>query len=226
MRILFSLAFLIALSGIAAAVPASTQARSALQVRTMAATNACNFAELDQEIRQNSRNTNAYATRAACYLMPSPGLRGPSLRNIVASVADSEAALKLDPQNFYARHNYAQAAYLMGFDQFAVGEFTKAIALNPRSARSYLGRGWAYSNLCQMNNMASDFTQAVRLDPSLAREVASPQQIAQHRIECSRPPPPPQAPHNCPHASIFAFSLNARFLLENEWKARHPGCPL
>ncbi len=225
MRVRFSLVFsLIVLSGIDATMPAFAQMNSAQVARS--SSSACNIAALSQEIRQNPRNTNAYITRAACYLNSSRGLRKPPLQNVEAAIPDLETALKLDPQNYYAYHNYAQAAYLLGFDDFAIAEFTKAIALNPRGARSYLGRGWAHSNLCQVNDAAADFAQAVRLDSSLRSEVASPQQIAQHRIECSRPRTSAQAPRNCPKANIFAFSLNARFVLESEWKARHPGCPL
>ena len=137
------------------------------------------------------------------------------MQNVEAAIPDLETALKLDPQNYYAHHNYAQAAYLLRFDDFAIAEFTKASALNPQGARSYLGHGWAHFNICQMNDVAADFNQAGRLDPSLRFEVAGPQQITQHRAECSRPPAPAQT-RNCPKANIFAFSLNARFLLESE----------
>ncbi|MGO8817802.1 MAG: tetratricopeptide repeat protein [Terriglobia bacterium] len=225
MRVCVSMVLsLVVLNGINGAIPAFAQASSAQPARPSAS--ACNMAELSEEIRQNPRNVNALVTRGACDLMPSPGLRKPPLRNVEAAIPDLETALRLDPQNYYAHHNYAQAAYLLGFDDFAIAEFTKAITLNPKGARSFLGRGWAYSNLCQLNEMATDFAQAVRLDPNLRYEVASPGQIEQHRRECSRPPAPAQAPRNCPKANIFAFSLNARFVLQSEWQKRHPGCPL
>lgn len=192
-----------------------------------ASANTCNMAQLDMEIRQNPRNVNALITRAACNLNSSPGgNRKPPLHNVESAVADLEAALKLDPQNYYAHHNYAQAAYLLGFDDYAAAEYTKAISLNPRGGRSYLGRGWAYSNVCQMNDAAADFAQAVRLDPNLRSEVESPQQIAQRRAECSRQAPTVQKPQNCPKANIFAFNLNARLALQYQWQRRHPGCPI
>jgi tetratricopeptide (TPR) repeat protein len=183
------------------------------------------MAQLGQQIRENPRSANIYVTRAACYL-DSPGLPKPPLQNILAAIPDLETALQLDPQNYYAHHNYAQAAYLLGFDDYAVSEYTKAIALNPKGARSYLGRGWAYFNVCQLNEASTDFGRAVGLDPTLRSAVASQQGFAQHKIECSRPAAPAQSARNCPKALITAFNMQARFIMEEEWRRRHPGCPL
>ena len=72
MRVRFSLVFsLIVLSGIDATMPAFAQMNSAQVARS--SSSACNIAALSQEIRQNPRNTNAYITRAACYLIPRAG---------------------------------------------------------------------------------------------------------------------------------------------------------
>ncbi len=214
----------LAVSTIAAPAPALAQSRKPKKAKFSAG--ACNIEQISQRIHQDPRDANAYVTRAACRLSPSPWLRKPPLQNVESAVSDLEIALKLDPQNYYAHHNYAHAAYLLGFDAFAIGEFTKAIALNPKSARSYLGRGWANSNLCRMNDMAADFAQAERLDPALESEAANPEQIALRKNECAHPPARKPAPRNCPKPDIFAFSLNARLLLESEWKTQHPGCPL
>jgi tetratricopeptide (TPR) repeat protein len=116
----------------------------------------------------------------------------PPLRNMEAAVKDLETAIKLDPRNFFAHHNYAHAAYLLGYDDFAVHEFNKAIALNPRSGRSYMGRGYAYLEECNFKAAPPDFQKAVSLDPSLRREVANEQIFARHRAQCTaRPVPPP-----------------------------------
>ena len=55
--------------------------------------------------------------------------------------------------------------------------FSKAIALNPGSARSYMGRGWAYLTMNDQAHANADFSAALKLDPSLRptleKEVAS-----------------------------------------------------
>jgi tetratricopeptide (TPR) repeat protein len=93
---------------------------------------------------------------------------------IYRAAKDLELAIRLDPNNFYARHNYAQAAFQagdVGTDQpnmrLAVIQFTKAIQLNPKSARSYMGRGWAYQMLNDSARMQADYDMALRLDASL-----------------------------------------------------------
>jgi len=88
---------------------------------------------------------------------------------------DLERALKIDPNNFSARHNYAQTCLEVGdvnggaqpVMHLAVLQFTKAIALKPDSARSYMGRGWAYLMLRDQASATADFQKALQLDPSL-----------------------------------------------------------
>jgi tetratricopeptide (TPR) repeat protein len=87
---------------------------------------------------------------------------------------DLENALRLEPNNFYARHNYAQTCLESGdvgpeqqVMHLAVFHFTKAIALKPDSARSYMGRGWAYLMLRDETHANADFQKALQLDPSL-----------------------------------------------------------
>lgn len=157
-----------------------------------------------QEIRTNPRDARGYDRRASFYMEPSPGGGKPPLPNMDLAVADLEKAIRLDPRSYTARHNYAHAAYLLGYHDFAVNEFGKAIALNPSGARSFLGRGWAQFASCRFDNAGADFTRAVRLDPSLRAEVASQQRIVSKKNECAAldyaaahppPPPPPGMPN-------------------------------
>jgi tetratricopeptide (TPR) repeat protein len=91
---------------------------------------------------------------------------------------DFEKALRLDPNNFIARHNYAQTCLEVGdvspaqpVMHLAVTHFTKAIALKPDSARSYMGRGWAYLMLKDEAHANADFQKTLQLDPSLRPEL-------------------------------------------------------
>ena len=107
---------------------------------------------------------------------------------------DLERAIKLDPKDFTAWHNYGDLNYGSG-DMWAINDhsnrnralwaFNHAIALNPKSARSYLGRGWTYYELNDLPHANADFQKALQLDPSLRadmqKEIANIQE--RHRQE-------------------------------------------
>jgi tetratricopeptide (TPR) repeat protein len=93
---------------------------------------------------------------------------------------DLERAIKLNPKDFAAWHNYGDLNYDSGDDWAhnshanalrAVDAFNHAIALNPRSARSYLGRGWAYYQMNDQARANADFQKALQLDPSLRADM-------------------------------------------------------
>jgi tetratricopeptide (TPR) repeat protein len=144
------------------------------------------IAQATARIQQNPRDPNAWVTRAVYYMTLGPGGVSPPLHNLEHAVSDLETALKITPNDFYALHNYGQVAYLLDFDDFAIYEFRKAIAVNPGgSARSYMGIGWAYYEECKFNDAVANFNQAVRMDRSLESQIAGPQKIQQRRQECA-----------------------------------------
>src|SRR5580698_8522272 len=53
----------------------------------------------------------------------------------------------------------------------ALWAFDHAIALNPKSARTYLGRGWTYYELNDEAHANADFQKALQLDPSLRADM-------------------------------------------------------
>jgi tetratricopeptide (TPR) repeat protein len=93
---------------------------------------------------------------------------------------DLEQAIKLDPKDFTAWHNYGDLNYSQG-DMWAINDhsnrrralwaFDHAIALNPKSARTYLGRGWTYYELNDLAHANADFQKALQLDPSLRADM-------------------------------------------------------
>ena len=93
---------------------------------------------------------------------------------------DLEKAIKLDPKEFTAWHNYGDLNYAAG-DMWAINDhsnrnralwaFNHAIALNPKSARTYLGRGWTYLELNDVAHANADFQKALQLDPSLRKDM-------------------------------------------------------
>ena len=56
---------------------------------------------------------------------------------------------------------------LKQFDM-AIADYTRAIGLNPKSAKAYNNRGIAYGGLEQFDKAILDFTKAIELDPKLA----------------------------------------------------------
>src|SRR5262249_17919865 len=53
----------------------------------------------------------------------------------------------------------------------AVWSFSQAIALNPRLARSFMGRGWAYLELNDEAHANADFRTALQLEPGLRADI-------------------------------------------------------
>jgi tetratricopeptide (TPR) repeat protein len=143
------------------------------------------FINWSAALEKNPKDTTALDNRAYLDMaFAKKGLYGSFWRWLAAK--DLEQATQLNPNDFYAWHNYGDLNYNSGDlwmmndhsnAQRAVTAFTHAIALNPQSARSYMGRGWAYLTMDDQAHANADFQAALRLDPSLRpsleKEVAS-----------------------------------------------------
>ena len=153
------------------------------------------FEQATRTLERNPKDVTALVTRGALGL--NIAVKSPyDFFWIYRASKDLELAITLAPNDFFARHNYAQAAFQagdMGTDQpnmrLAVIQFTKAIQLNPKSARSYMGRGWAYQMLNDQAHMQADYDAALRLDPSLRADLLSEANgIAQKRAQLAGVP--------------------------------------
>jgi tetratricopeptide (TPR) repeat protein len=60
------------------------------------------------------------------------------------------------------------AHYKAGETDMAISEFTKAIEINPRSAKAYYNRGSVYALSNDNNKAIADLTMAVKIKPTLA----------------------------------------------------------
>ena len=96
------------------------------------------------------------------------------LGNMEAASADFAAANRLDPDirqsleqavNFF---NRGVDAFGRGEIDFAIGNFTRAIELNPQYARAYHSRGIAYKHKGEHDLAIDDFTHAIELNPRFA----------------------------------------------------------
>ena len=101
-------------------------------------------------VQRHPNDGAALDNRGAIALKISSMSRYPSVW-IHAAAKDLEQALRINGNDFYARHNYAMACFKEGditpdqpIMRLAITHFNKAIELKPNSARSYMGRGWAY----------------------------------------------------------------------------------
>ncbi len=128
-------------------------------------------------LEKNPKDFNALNQRGSLSLYAAHRSRY-SVFWIYRAAKDLESATKLNPTDFYARHNYAQAAFEAGDwgdaqpnMHLAVIQFTKAIELNPKSARSHMGRGWAYMMLNDQSHADADFKKTRELDPSLQADL-------------------------------------------------------
>jgi tetratricopeptide (TPR) repeat protein len=189
----------------------------------------CDMRTLDVYVAQNPRDANAYVTRAQCLLQSQRGMVKPYYGNLVAATKDLETAIRLDPNNVAAHFEYARAAAFEGQNELAKIHFTSAIKLDPRSARSYAGRGWVEFNTCQVAEASADFNRAVALDRAVEREVANPAAVAAQRARCAAPstPPIPAVEPNtgfrcgqnamlwCQNAAVNALTADKRAWIES-----------
>jgi TPR repeat protein len=154
--------------------------------------------ELGTLIDRLKRNPNDVDSLIRCgvfFMQEAPNHLDSFSNWMAVSKYELARAVSLEPNNFYARHNYGQALFQGGdlkplegdaarFNpqaaaerashpnmRLAVAEFTSAIEINPRSARSYMGRGFAYLMLGDSSNAQQDFDQALRLDPTLRHDL-------------------------------------------------------
>lgn len=137
------------------------------------------FNEQSAALRQNPRDEDALVNRGVYGLRLA---RKSSYNTFLVWLAakDLEQAIKLDPSDFAAWHNYGDVNYSAG-DYWitndhsnmrrSVDAFNHAIRLNPKSARSYMGRGWAYYEMNDQANANADFQKALQLDPTLRADI-------------------------------------------------------
>lgn len=129
--------------------------------------------EVERKLARNPRDVEALKSRG--YLELSAAHKSPySFFWLYKAARDYEYVIQKMPNDYAARHNYAQVCFQtgdMGTDQpvmrLAVTQFTKAIELNPRGARTYMGRGWAYQMLNDRAPANADYQKTLQLDPSL-----------------------------------------------------------
>lgn len=137
------------------------------------------FNQQSDALRRNPKDEDALVNRGVYGLRLARTSRYDTFLVWLAA-KDLEAAIKLDPGDFAAWHNYGDVNYTAGDDWMhndhsnarrAVDAFNHAIRLNPKSARSYMGRGWAYYEMNDQANANADFQKALQLDPTLRADI-------------------------------------------------------
>jgi TPR repeat protein len=152
--------------------------------------------QLIDRLKTNPNDVDSLIRTGVLFMQDAHGRRGPDFeRWMNVSKYELGKAAALAPDNFYARHNYGQALFEGGEsiplegDQAkfnpeaaavrsghtmmrkAVAEFTAAIALNPKSARSYAGRGFALLEMGDTEASRPDLARAIELDPRLRNDI-------------------------------------------------------
>jgi hypothetical protein len=179
----------------------------------------CDMAQLTKAINDRPKDSNAWFSRADCLLTPRPGNQRPLIKNFEAAIKDLERGLQLDPRNWRAHHNFGHAAELLPYENLAIYEFSQAIAINPKGAESYLGRGWAQFESCLLKQAAADFQRAASLDASMRSRIPTNERMNVKQAECVRPPPVPEYMRVGPQADPY-FDHNSDYWRQRRWEER------
>jgi tetratricopeptide (TPR) repeat protein len=127
---------------------------------------------------------NAHLDRASQALVAPPSGGKPPRKNVEAAIKEIEAVIPIDPDNYFAHQLYGYAVYLMGDDDFAIGQFTMAIRHNPQSAEAYLGRAFAEYDACYTREALLDETEALKLDRRMEAHVIPLDKLKQRVLDC------------------------------------------
>lgn len=133
--------------------------------RTPALTPEQGIATQTKVIARNPKNTTAYLRRSGYHLALAQ--TSASETHLRAAADDLAIASTLAPKDPDAHRRYAEVASRLGEHQLAVSEYSVAIDLAPRKADYYLGRGLVYLSMRRDRRAKADFTQALKLNPSL-----------------------------------------------------------
>jgi tetratricopeptide (TPR) repeat protein len=146
------------------------------------------------KLQQNPDDADSLIRSGVLFMEVARAHRNNHIVWLMCAIKELSRAARLEPNNFYAHHNYGQALYMAGdirpqfrgfFAQYdsrfngqpnmrlSVEEFTKAIEINSQSARSYMGRGFAYYVLGDAAHGQPDLDKAAALDPGLRSGIAA-----------------------------------------------------
>ncbi len=124
-------------------------------------------------LQSDPKNANLLFRRgfAAMQASDQNPVMGQSWKHFAA--IDLEQSLIINPNQWAVEHDYAETCYEVGTPGYpiAITHFTAAIRLNPKSARSYMGRGLTYIMMHDDARAVGDLQQALRIDPSLRAEL-------------------------------------------------------
>jgi tetratricopeptide (TPR) repeat protein len=84
-------------------------------------------------------------------------------------IADSDAAVQLDPKNSVLYYDRALAYRHKGDYDHAIADFSAAIQLDPKDSMSYNSRSVAYREKGDYDHAIADLNDALRIDPKNAR---------------------------------------------------------
>ncbi|MFO0888509.1 MAG: tetratricopeptide repeat protein [Isosphaeraceae bacterium] len=104
-------------------------------------------------------------------------LAAQSARDKTEAVKQYEAALHVEPAHYWSLQGLGSCLIELGQQEqdFAVAAavFTGCILKRPDHARSYLGRGYAYSKLGRLKDAEAEYREALRLRPDYAEACAN-----------------------------------------------------
>ena len=87
---------------------------------------------------------------------------------VVVIADDDDEGIAMEAQKWGAQDYVLESTLTAGQLQRAIKDFDEAIRLNPKYAKAYGHRGYAYGNLGQHERAIEDLDEAIRLDPQFA----------------------------------------------------------
>ena len=88
-----------------------------------------------------------------------------SRSDFLASLQASSEVLKLDPDSALTFVRRGHCWYMLGDDEKAIADFTRAIELEPKYEQAYLGRGDALFSSGQYDHAIADYDTVVKANP-------------------------------------------------------------
>jgi hypothetical protein len=135
------------------------------------------FSQYTAQLNANPRNVAVLTNRGVVSMR----IANKSVMGVFwlyAAAKGLERAIQIAPNDFYAHHNYAEVCFRYGdapndhsAELLAIREYTRAIEIKPDSARSYMGRSWAYLMLHDDAHAAADAERTLQLDPRLRADL-------------------------------------------------------
>ena len=115
-------------------------------------------------------------------LHTSRGVERKRIGDLDGAIADYDAAIKLNPKDFFAYNNRGNTWRDKGDLERAIADYGEAIRLDPDYATPYINRGLLYERLKDVARARADFNAALKTPPQKYNNSRGAHQMAKQRL--------------------------------------------